>query len=311
MQSLVKFEVQEKMTLDQCVLAWLNAKAERTKSKNTQQNYNNVMTDFRSLLQSYGKDLDSSVDIIAPIAQGWSSGNITASTHNTRLAIISSFYEYAIKNGVLFINPIKRVERWKDTRPNKAHAMSAEHIKKSLASIDRITLEGKRDYILLSIALTTGRRVAEMANLHYGHIQMQGNVAVILWERCKGNKEKQDALSPKLTQSLFEYLHEVYGQELYKAPKNAPIWISTSNHNKGEALSTRSLQRICEKRLGTSKFHATRHSCAKNMNDKGISVKDIQEQLGHANLAVTSLYLQDVNNMTGKHIAQLEELFGI
>lgn len=311
MQSLVKIEVQERMTLDQCVLAWLNAKSNRTKSHNTAQSYNKTMQDFRSLLQAHGKDLDSSPDIIAPIAQGWSSGDITASTHNTRLAIISSFYEYATRNGVLDINPIKRVERWKDTRPNKAHAMSAEHIRKSLSSIDRSTIEGKRDYVMLSIALTTGRRVAEMANLRYGHIQMQGNSAVILWQRCKGNKEMLDVLPPKLTKSLFEYLHDVYGQELYKAAKDAAVWVSFSNQNKGEALSTRSLQRICEKHLGTSKFHATRHSCAKNMNDSGIGVKDIQEQLGHANLAVTSIYLQDLNNKTGKHIAQLEEVFGI
>lgn len=311
MQSLIKIEVQERMTLDQCVLAWLNAKSERTKSNNTQRSYHEVMESFRRLLQEHERDLDSSADIVASIAQAWSSGDITASTHNTRLAIISSFYEYATKNGVLDINPIKRVERWKDTRPNKAHAMSAEHIKKRLSSIDRSTLEGKRDYAMLSIALTTGRRVAEMANLRYGHIQMQGNIAIILWERCKGNKEMQDILSPKLTKSLFEYLYEVYGQEMYKAAKDAPVWISSSNHNKGEALSTRSLQRICEKRLGTSKFHSTRHSCAMNMHEQGIGVKDIQEQLGHANLAVTSVYLQDLNNKTGKYIAQLEDIFGI
>jgi len=44
----------------------------------------------------------------------------------------------------------------------------------------------------------------------------------------------QDVLSPKLTKSLFEYLYEVYGQELYKATKDAPVWVSSSNHNKGE-----------------------------------------------------------------------------
>jgi len=44
---------------------------------------------------------------------------------------------------------------------------------------------------------------------------------------------------------------------------------------------------------------------------RAIGVKDIQEQLGHANLAVTSIYLQDLNNKNSKHIAQLEDIFGI
>lgn len=312
MQEIIKIEVQDRMTLNQCIAAWLDTKSKRTGSNNTLRAYEAAITGFRSLLQAHGKDLDSSTEIIAPIAQGWASGdNVSAATFNQRITILSSFYSYAVRNGVLTTNPIERVELRKDSSPHKAHAMNAEHIKKSLAAINRSTLEGKRDYCLLSIALTTGRRVAELAGLRYGHIQMQGNIAVVLWPRCKGNKEMQDILSPKLTKSLFEYLHEVYGQELYKSAKEAPVWISTSNHNKGEALSTRSLQRICEKHLGTSKFHATRHSCAMIMYEQGIHVKDIQDQLGHGSLDTTSRYLQKLNNITGKHIAQLEDVFGI
>lgn len=311
MQELIKFEPQSKMTLDQCIQAWVKEKANKSKSPHTERAYSQVLKRFRCLLLEHGLDLDSEASIIAPIAQLWLGEDITASTYNQRLACLSSFYTYAIKHEVLSSNPIIRIGRRQDTKPNRAHDISPSQVKEGLSSIDQTTIEGKRDYLLLSLALSTGRRVGELANLRYGHIQMQSSQAVILWERCKGNKQMQDVLPAKLTKLLFDYLHMVYGKDLYQTSKDSPVWISVSNKNRGEALSTRSLERICEKHLGTSKFHATRHTCAMTMYKQGIHVKDIQDQLGHANLAVTSEYLKTLDNKTGKHIEKLEEAFGI
>lgn len=311
MQELIKIEPQTKMTLDQCIEAWLKEKANKTKSQHTERAYRQSLKRFRDLLLTHGLDLDGQASIIAPIAQLWIGEEVTASTYNQRLACLSSFYTYAIKHEVLTSNPIVRIERRQDTKPNKAYSLSPDQVKKGLGLIDQTTAEGKRDYVLLSIALSTGRRVSEMADLRYGHIQMQTGKAVILWERCKGNKQMQDVLSAKLTSLLFDYLHTVYEKDLYQASKDTPIWVSFSNKNRGEALSSRSLERICEKHLGTSKFHTTRHTCAMEMYRQGIHIKDISDQLGHANVGVTSNYLKSRDNMTGKHIQKLEEVFGI
>ena len=56
-----------------------------------------------------------------------------------------------------------------DRRPEQAYAKAQsfdyQTVERSLSAIDRETLEGKRDYALLCVAFTTGRKRAELASL--------------------------------------------------------------------------------------------------------------------------------------------------
>lgn len=308
----------ERMTLDQCISAWLDAKKGHSGSAKTYTAYKNALLEFRLMLQNTNRDLDADASIIAPLAQGWASickreGEIVSSaTYNQRIAILSSFYRYAIKNEVLpHLNPIERVERHVVNNKSKAHAIAPSGVKSGLKKIDRSTLEGKRDYAILSIALATGRRISEISNLRYGHIQKQGETALVIFERCKGDKLMTDILEAKTTNALYEYLYALFGKDLYQAAKESPVWVSFSDRNKGEAISPRTLQRICEKHLGTSKMHATRHTCAVTMHEKGATLAEIGRQLGHSNLKTTSDYLQAHLNDTNKYASILEAEFGI
>ena len=307
----------EVMTLDQCIAAWLDAKKGRSKSIKTETAYRDTLSEFRDLLRSTGRDLNAESSIIAPLAQGWANlskregETVSASTYNQRLAILSSFYRYAMKNEVFSDNPITRVERHVGARIHAAHHIEPARVKSGLKQIDRSTLEGKRDYALLSIALATGRRVSELANLRYGHIQRQGDTTLVIWQRCKGNKLMTDTLPAKITDALYEYLYAVYGKDLYQAAKEAPVWISLSDRNKGQPISTRTLQRICEKYLGTSKMHATRHTCAVAMHNSSATLAEVGKQLGHSNLKTTSDYLDQHLSNTSKYASILEDVFGI
>lgn len=318
--NLTRYLPQQKecMTLEQCISAWLDAKKGRSGSEKTYIAYKNALLEFRMMLQNTNRDVDADASIIAPLAQGWAKickregRTVSAATYNQRLAILSSFYRYAIKNDVLpNLNPIERVERRVVNSTGRAHVISPSGIKSGLKSIDRSTLEGKRDYAILAIALATGRRISEMANLRYGHIQKQGGATLIIFERCKGDKLQTDKLGEKTTDALYEYLYTLYGKDLYQTAKESPVWVSLSDRNKGEAISPRTLQRICEKYLGTSKMHATRHTCAVTMHEKGATLAEIGRQLGHSNLKTTSDYLQVHLNDTNKYASILEAEFGI
>lgn len=306
----------EVMTLDQCLAAWLDAKKGRSGSTKTETAYRETLSDFRHLLRSVGYDLDAESSIIAPLAQGWANVSkregetVSASTYNQRLAIVSSFYRYAMKHEVLTDNPIMRVERHVGPK-DAAHPIAPSRVKSGLKQIDRSTLEGKRDYAILSIALATGRRVSELANLRYGHIQRQGNTTLIIWQRCKGNKLMTDTLPAKITDALYEYLYAVYGKDLSQVAKESPVWISLSDRNKGQPVSTRTLQRICERYLGTSKMHATRHTCAVTMHNNNATLAEVGKQLGHSNLKTTSDYLEQHLSHTTKYASLLEDAFGI
>lgn len=310
-------EHQDVMTLDQAIAGWLHEAEGKSDSKKTRSAYQDGLSSFRALLQSTGNDLDSPASIVAPLLQGWADFSkreeekVTPATYNQRLAIISSFYRYAMRHEVIAYNPVSRVKRRTVQEKNAARHISVAGVKSGLNQIDRTTLEGKRDYALLSLAVATGRRVSELAGLRYGHIQKDGKTSVIEWVRCKGNKKMTDVVQEKTTTALYDYLRALYGEDLKSVPKDAPIWVSFSDRNKGQAISPRTLQRVCEKYLGTSKMHATRHTWAVTMHNSGASLAEIGKGLGHSNLKVTSDYLEQHLGNENKYGSTLENLFGI
>ncbi len=314
---LTVYQTPTTLSIDQAIIAWLNEKHGRSESHKTKHAYETTLHSFREALQSAGLDLSSEPSLIAPLAQGWAGHSaregqaVTPSTYNQRLAIVSSFYEYAIRNDVLNYNPIERVKRRVVRSKNAARPITGSRVKSGLQQIDRSTPEGLRDYALLSVALATGRRVSEIAGLRYKHLRRDGNTCIVEFERCKGNKHFMNRLEANTTQALYTYLEAVYPGQLLALPGESPLWVSFSPRNKGEAISTRTLANICKTYLGTSKFHATRHTWAVTMNKKGAKLTDISRGLGHSNVKITSDYLDELTGYENAYAGQLEEEFGI
>lgn len=304
------------MTLEQCLAGWLDEVTHRSESAKTTMAYRDTMDQFRATLQAVGVDLDSDPGLVAPLAQGWASQSVrpgvetvAPTTFNQRKSILSSFYKYAIRHQVLHYNPLERVRPRTIRKKQAARPLSTSRVKKGLSAIDRETLEGKRDYTLLALALATGRRASELAALRYRHIQKNGETCTIVWERCKGNKEMMDVLPARTTTLLYDYLYAVYGAELGTLAGDAPIWVSFSHQNTGEAVGYKTVARICEAHFGTSKVHATRHTWAVTMHKKGATLADIGKGLGHSNLKTTSDYLNEQLGYENAYATQLEDEF--
>ena len=316
-QDLIAYQPPQVLNIDQAITAWLDEKHGRSESAKTRHAYETTLHSFRSTLQGAGLDLDSEPATLVPLAQGWAGHStrvgqtVTSSTFNQRLAIVSSFYEYAIRNDVLPYNPMERVKRRVVRSKNAARPIAGTRVKSGLSQIDRSSPSGLRDYALLSVALATGRRVSEIANLRYKHLHHDGDTCIIEFERCKGNKHFMNRLEVKTTSALYAYLETVYPGQLLTLSGDAPIWVSFSPRNRGEAIGTRTLANICDEYLGTSKFHATRHTWAVTMNKKGAKLTDISKGLGHSNVKITSDYLDELTGYENAHAAQLEEEFGI
>jgi integrase/recombinase XerD len=309
------YQLPQRMTLDQAISAWLDEK--RADSERTAEAYEETLSAFRDVLQSAGLDLDSEPALVAPLAQGWcrsskrEGAQVTATTFNQRRSILSSFYKYAITYEVLLYNPMERVKRQRVGKKDAARPLTSGTIKAGLARINRSTPEGLRDYALLSVALATGRRVSEIASLRYKHLHREGNTCVLDFDRLKGKKSSTNRLEAKTTTALYTYLETVYPGQLLTLSGDAPVWVSFSDRNKGQAIGVRTLSNICERYLGTSKTHAPRHTLAVTMHHKGAKITDISRALGHSNVAITSDYLEEHLGYENPLAAALEEEYGI
>lgn len=309
-------EQRSPLRLDQLVAVWLDAKGKRTNSQKTRKAYQETIEQFRGLLRSSGLDLDSDAVTVATLAQGWAAsrvggGIVSASTYNQRLAILSSFYIFALKRDVLARNPIDLVERRPVESKDAAMPLEMEEVVARLQAIDRETQEGARDYALLSVLLATGRRVSELANLRRGDIHFVGKKAIVIWKRCKGGKVMNDELPAQTTQALRSYLHKIYGATVEQMVADTPVWVSFSRQNYGRAIGIQTIADICERRLGTSKVHTTRHTFAVMMEQAGAKLSDIGARLGHSDLKTTSDYMKRLHSAENTYADSLEKMMGM
>jgi integrase len=299
--------------IDYAIAAWLHSKTTRTGSSRTERAYRDTITRFRWALQSVGLDLDSDPARVADVAQSfcsrtWDPGRkgVSASSHNQRLAILSSFYSFARTRHLLQDNPISLVER----RPVQGYAgaqpLDPQTVAERMGEIDRSALAGKRDFALLGIALFTGRRLSEIAQLRWGDVEWERGQAVIRFTG-KGGKRFSDRLPISLSTALLDYVHAVH----VTPQPDTLLWVALGNHGFGRPLSNQALGKIALRRLGTSKFHATRHTFAHTMESLGAKVSDIQSRLGHSNLATTGRYLAALRAADNAYGEALAEALGL
>ena len=308
--------------IDLAIAGWLDA---HSRSKKTQQAYKDTIEHFRRALRWIGADLDSDVRTLAMIAQrfaGYSARKEQASksTHNLRLAIISSFYEYALARYLLapmddaghIVNPIKIVSREKIEPYQGIHWLEPEEAQAALNKIDRSTLLGKRDYALLVVLLNTGRRLKEVASLQWRHVRFKGQRITLTFEHCKRDKTMIDTLNVANSRAVLTWMHAYYGPELASLKKDAPLWVTLSRNTKQarQPLGIQGIQQVCEKYLEVH-THITRHTFSQLMIKVGATLPELQARLGHESLATTGIYAKALTSDENPHADKIAALLGI
>jgi integrase len=313
-------------SLESAIKEWIAQKKIRTGSQKTEQAYHDTMQSFREVLLKGALDLlDNPIDV-ARVATIWASlrnehtrrpgDDVSPSTYNQRLAILSSFYTFLNENYKLdptIPNPIETIKK----RPVQAYAaavpLDAESLEK-LATIDRARIEGLRDYALIAVALYTGRRASEMVSLRWEHVRITGKRekrVTLTFAHCKGNKVMRDRLDEETSAILLEYLHAEFGKNIMQLGGDAPIWVSYSNRNQGQAIGAKTLSNICLDILDTGKVHALRHTFAVGMIRSGAPITDLASRLGHTDIKITQTYAKEVTGDDNPYGEKLTARFGL
>lgn len=330
------------------IAMWVHNKRLHSGSVRTEHTYQKTLNAFRVHLQAHGLELDSPRRQIRPYLQAWAGQGAgeSGATLNQRLAIVSSFYTFARKNDLLFSweeaedgddtfirrripldNPADYVERAKVIPYGKALALKPAEVAEKLRQIDQTTPLGLRNYALLVVAFTTGRRLAELAALAWKDVKMtkeKGQEIVTLrWRRAKGTKTLADRLEPEVGAALLRYLRTVYNPQLAAIPAEAPIWLAfdfartaTSGRQRtprrtDAPLGVRAISYLCQHHLGTGKVHVTRHSFALGMKKAGAPVEAIQARLAHESLETTAEYLPKLEADENPYAGEVAAIFGL
>lgn len=214
-------------------------------------------------------------------------------TRNARLAAIHSFFRYI---AVMVPDHADQVRRVLDI-PHKrfdrrlVDFLTRPELEALLAAPDRTTWMGRRDHVLLLLAIQTGLRASELANLGIDQIT-PGTHPLI---RCtgKGRKERCIPLTRQAMDVLRAWLKERQG-----APSD-PVFPS---YRRGP-LSLDALEKLVKKHAATAAQvcpslrhkrvtpHVLRHTAAMQLRHAGVDLSIIALWLGHESIETTHVYL--------------------
>ncbi|MGA9723646.1 MAG: tyrosine-type recombinase/integrase [Candidatus Binatus sp.] len=216
-----------------------------------------------------------------------------ARSRNTRLSAIRSFFAYVAVNEPQLLHHCQKVLAMPSKRYEKRtidYLTNAE-IEALIGAADLTTRSGRRDRMLLLLALQTGLRVSELISLTCGDVALGTGAHV----RCmgKGRKERSTPLRKDCTQALRVWLSERGGAD------NEPLFAS----NRGDRLSRDAVERIVRKHVELAAEtcptlrgkrvtpHVLRHSAAMQLLQNGVDRTVIALWLGHESVESTQMYV--------------------
>ena len=226
-------------------------------------------------------------------------------TVSSYLASVRSFYAYSEDNGIE--NIAHRVKGVTDSRSFKKEPLTPDQAQRLLASIDRGTEKGMRDFAILNLMLRTGLRDIEIVRANCKDIQTKAGVDV-LYVQGKGRASKDNfvVLTPKALSPIAAYL-----EKRGNVNELDPLFASVSSRNAGERLTVRSVSRIAKSALRAIGIdderytaHSLRHTAITFSLLGGATERDAQQMARHANITTTMLYSHDIDRI--KHAAERE-----
>ena len=233
-------------------------------------------------------------------------------SRNLRLAAIRSFFQY-----VSFQQPdcaahIQRVLSIPNKRQDRSLIGFLNHteIEALLAAPNQTTWSGRRDYVLLRLAIQTGLRLSEIISLRYSDVQFGQGAHV----RCygKGRKERCTPLTKQTATALEAWLHERGGSSDDLMFTNA----------RGGSLSPDGFQYMLAKHVAVAQKacpslktkrvspHVLRHTAAMELLQAGVDRSVIALWLGHESPQTTQIYLDANLTIKENALAKIDPLHG-
>jgi len=147
-------------------------------------------------------------------------------------------------------------------------------------------------YMLIHLALNTGLRVSEISALKNADVNLNGKENYLVVQHGKGKRKRDVYLDDEIVEHLKTYI--TIKQKLWREAieNDAPLFAGRGgNHYTTTALQI-SFKKAIEKAELPQHYsiHSSRHTYATLLLAKSKNIRFVQKQLGHASIAMTSLY---------------------
>ena len=213
------------------------------------------------------------------------------------------------------------VESKQETKPEpktkKGHSRSQFHLTEEQIKLLIKNADKLRDKVIIKLLAYCGLRRFELAKIKLEDIDFNTNKIRIM------GKKHIDRLASVFSDQLVEDL-KTYIQYVLGNPKTGFLFPAVSSLNKQGHISSTEINRIVAKAgeqaqlhnpipgLKNINPHILRHSCARILKDKGLSLEVVQKVLGHLSYKTTmDLYgTKSINEMDKELKEKVGDVFG-
>lgn len=214
----------------------------------------------------------------------------------------------------LYANIASQIKGQKKPKGFKKDALSVKQAQNLLTIMETDTLSGARDYALVNLLVRTGLRTIEAVRADIEDIRQQGEQAV-LFIQGKGRDSKDDIVI--LTEETLEPIRAYISMRGQGVRDSSPLFISHSDRNYGQRLTTRSVSRIVKGKLQASGLddkrltaHSLRHTAVTFSLIGGASIQEAQTLARHSDINTTLIYAHNLDRIAKAPEHKIDALLG-
>lgn len=225
------------------------------------------------------------------------------STVQTYIFTVRRFFEWTESAG-LYPNVAGKIKGATLDREPKKDYLTSGQAKEMLCGIERDSLQGKRNYAMVSLMTACGLRAIEVSRANIEDLRTVGDNTV-LYLQGKGREEKAEFVIVPLPveKAIREYLKERHSKD-----KTEPLFSSLSNNSKGQRMSTRSISGTAKAAMQAAGYdserltaHSLRHTAVTlALLANGGDIQEAQQFARHKNIATTTIYAHNLEKMNNK-----------
>ena len=238
-------------------------------------------------------------------------GKYAVATANLYLTAAKLFLSFLSSEGYLQDNPANRIKGLKVIVGHKKDALSASMVQNILSVFDTSTLKGKRDKAMFALMTTAGIRTIEVSRADVSDIITKDGKYFLLVQG-KGHNEKDSSVR------ISEGVYQLIQSYLSASKQNGALFGSVSKRNYGARLTTTSISRIVKTAMKNAGYdskrltaHSLRHTAATVALKNGATLREVQQVLRHTSIAITQIYLHELDRLENRAECLTAAAFGL
>ncbi|MFM8468057.1 MAG: site-specific tyrosine recombinase XerD [Oxalobacteraceae bacterium] len=267
-----------------CDALWL----EDGLSKNTLDAYKRDLLLFAEWLhQQHHKTLYEVTDVDLNAYFAFRHASSKASSSNRRLAVLKRFYQHALRNHRVRVDPCRKLRSAKQP-PRFPKTLSEAHVESLLSAPEITTALGLRDRTMLELMYASGLRVSELVQLKTIEVGMNEGVLRVTG---KGSKTRLVPFGEEARVWIERYLKE--GRPVILNGKiDDALFVTGLGGPMTRQMFWTLIKKHALKAGITAPLspHTLRHAFATHLLNHGADLRVVQLLLGHADISTTQIY---------------------